>query len=408
MWLVVVLAAVCTVSECLLLPTLIIATFFWPLRWLVSRRFSQSTPLDRPAVFWGLWLIVPLLATALPEITQPQVYRLLLGLALCYAIANHAWSQASLRWALACLVGLGVGLGLVALVSVDWFFDNKLALMPMGILKELPHLMGEQIHPNVMAGTLVLLTLFAPGRLLFGDRQMAWWSWTLLSLATGFLLVVLLLTKSRGAWLALVAGLIVLVILRWPYWGSVLVWGFGVADAALLVSYPDLVQELILGNGTFINLSSFAGRQEIWSAAIAMIRDFPLTGIGMGTFPQVLRALYPSFLLSINAGTPHAHNLFLQIAVDLGLPGLALWLIMVAILLRCAWQVYRAGQRQAGWLAALGAGLIAAQVAMLTHGLVDAVIWGTRPAIVVWGLWGLTLAAWRVTSAPDRNLPSTG
>jgi putative inorganic carbon (HCO3(-)) transporter len=113
----------------------------------------------------------------------------------------------------------------------------------------------------------------------------------------------------------------------------------------------------------------------------------------MGTFPEVTRALYPNILLTVG-DVPHAHNLFLQIAVDLGLPGLVAWLVMAFGILRCAWHVYRAGLRQAGWLASLGAGLIAAQTALTIHGLVDAVTWGTRPAVVVWGIWGLALAGW--------------
>lgn len=395
-WLVVALAAACIISESLLGPVLIAAALFWPLRWLANRRFSQSTPLDRLAIFLGLWLVIPLLVTALPEITIPQVYRLLLGLALCYAIVNHPWSQVSLRWVLFGLVGLGVGLNLFALLSVDWFV-GKLALISVDAVKNLPHLLGEQIHPNVMAGTLVLLVLFVPSWLLFGGRQIRWWGWILLCLVAGFSLVVLLLTKSRGAWLALVVGLAVLVVLRWPRWWVMTMLGLGLTGMILLAFYTGWAFELLNGNG----------RQEIWTRAVWMIADFPFTGIGMGTFSQVAAALYPFSSLSAS-DTPHAHNLFLQIAVDLGLPGLVLWLIMVGILMRCAWQVYRARQRQAAWLAALGAGLIAAQVAMLTHGLVDAVTWGTRPALVVWGLWGLTLAAWRATSAPDRDLTSTG
>jgi hypothetical protein len=68
------------------------------------------------------------------------------------------------------------------------------------------------------------------------------------------------------------------------------------------------------------------------------------------------------------------------------------WLIMAFVITRSSWQVYRAGLPQTVWLSRLGAGLIAAQAALAIHGLVDAVTWGTRPAVVVWGIWGLALA----------------
>ncbi len=61
-----------------------------------------------------------------------------------------------------------------------------------------------------------------------------------------------------------------------------------------------------------------------------MLQDFPFTGIGMGTFTQVADRLYPFFLYA--PGTvEHAHNLFLQVGVDLGLPGLIAWLAIFMI-----------------------------------------------------------------------------
>ena len=61
-----------------------------------------------------------------------------------------------------------------------------------------------------------------------------------------------------------------------------------------------------------------------------------------------------------------------------------------------SWQVYRRG-RELGdaWVAGLGAGLLASQVALVVHGLVDAVAWGmVRPAPIVWAIWGMAVVAW--------------
>ena len=56
--------------------------------------------------------------------------------------------------------------------------------------------------------------------------------------------------------------------------------------------------------------------------------------------------LYPFFLAAPDT-IRHAHNLFLQIAVDLGLPGLVAWLAIWLAVTASAWGVYRSG-RQAG------------------------------------------------------------
>ena len=59
------------------------------------------------------------------------------------------------------------------------------------------------------------------------------------------------------------------------------------------------------------------------------------------------------------------------------------------------WQLYQHGRRTGdGWVAGIGAGLLGSQIALVVHGLTDAVTWGmVRPAPIVWGLWGITIAA---------------
>jgi putative inorganic carbon (HCO3(-)) transporter len=128
-----------------------------------------------------------------------------------------------------------------------------------------------------------------------------------------------------------------------------------------------------------------------------MIQDFPLTGIGMGAFETVANRLYPFFLLGPDADAPHAHNIFLQVAVDLGIPGLAAWLgLLVVAALRSA-KVLAAGRRAGdSWSAGLGAGLLAAQVALAVHGVVDAAVWGAHSAIAVWALWAIGSVAYNL------------
>jgi putative inorganic carbon (HCO3(-)) transporter len=142
--------------------------------------------------------------------------------------------------------------------------------------------------------------------------------------ATGSLLVMtaaLALTLSRSAWMALLVALLVLTALRWRKgWvlsvvvaATAIIWMFGLGGIALLSN--------LFSSGT---LETLQGREEVWSRALAMIQDFPLTGIGMGSFGDLADAVYPFFSFPANT-VPHAHNLFLQLAIDLGLPGLIAW-----------------------------------------------------------------------------------
>ena len=64
--------------------------------------------------------------------------------------------------------------------------------------------------------------------------------------------------------------------------------------------------------------------------ALDAIGDVPLTGMGYNGFRRVMPVLYPTLLTPTDVDIGHAHNIWLQVALDIGLPGAAaycwLWL----------------------------------------------------------------------------------
>src|SRR4051812_35425459 len=74
-----------------------VAGVFWAVRWLASGHFSVRTPADRAIILLILMLPITLWVSPMAETTRPQVYRLLSGVAIYYAIANWARSRAQLR-----------------------------------------------------------------------------------------------------------------------------------------------------------------------------------------------------------------------------------------------------------------------------------------------------------------------
>ena len=124
-----------------------------------------------------------------------------------------------------------------------------------------------------------------------------------------------------------------------------------------------------------------------------MIRDFPLTGIGPGMFPIVLDMLYPLFMLDIWNPAPHVHNIYLQMGVDHGLPGLIAFLAFLILCVVMAVQAIRRSRRQP-W-EPLTVGLLAGLAAFLAHGMVDATGYTPRAHVVVWAFLGLLVAVWR-------------
>lgn len=376
----------------------VIAALFWPIRWLAIGKLTRCTPVDWALIVLLAMLPVTLWVTAQPDFTRPQVYRLLTGILFFYALVNWGGDARRLKFMILGIVISGLILTIYGLFSVQWT-TWKVPFIPQWIYDYLPSLRFEIIHRNVMAAILVFLLPVGSAWVLFDDRRgRASGVYWFVTGATGAAFLMLILTQGRAAWIAFFIVLLCLVSLRWR-WGSV-----GFLLAAILLGVILLAGTTWFDNpavDTYVEsiLSDLAIRGEIWSRAIALIRGFPFTGIGMGTFNAVTNTLYPFFSVSPSyAVTPHAHNLLLQVGVDLGIAGLIAWSAIWLGITACAYSIYRLNDT---WVKGLGAGFLGCQMALILHGLTDANTWGMiRPAPIVWVVWGICIACYLFYCVP--------
>jgi O-antigen ligase len=213
---------------------------------------------------------------------------------------------------------------------------------------------GALSHYMTYSGVLMLVLCAAAARLIFGGRDRTW-----PALIIPALVVAISLTLTRSAWVGMCAGVGVLFVLK---------------DARLTLLLPVaivLVYMLAPANITSRMLSTFdlgdpSNRDRLAMArtGVAMIKDFPLTGVG----PDMVSRLYveyrdPGAVQPLN---PHLHNVPLQIAAERGLPALAIWIWFVGTLAAELLRLFRAGYARS--LAAAG---LAAIAAMLAAGLFE-------------------------------------
>jgi putative inorganic carbon (HCO3(-)) transporter len=209
----------------------------------------------------------------------------------------------------------------------------------------------------------------------------------------------LFLTQSRGGWVGAGTGLLAAVAL-WALtgrrrWQRVLGLALplalvGLALATLWILGADRIGDLLYGAAegsveTVVGAISVQGRVEVWSRAISALRDFPFTGLGLGTFRRVAPVLYPFFLLGSHQDISHSHNVFLQVAVDTGLPGLVGYLGLLAVAGSVGWQRIRRG----GWDRWLGLGVLSGLIGYHVFGLADTVALGSKPSFLFWWVLGL-------------------
>jgi O-antigen ligase len=160
----------------------------------------------------------------------------------------------------------------------------------------------------------------------------------------GFLVVAraTLFTFSRGAYLSMAAGSATILLLGNPLL-LVAASGGGVVAAAF---FPGLVPQSVVERMRSISErqmyegqnvedtldKSSAHRLVIWRGAGRMITQNPLQGVGMGLFPYVI-GRYTE--VPIKEGEPtDAHNAFIKVAAEMGLPALALLMALLLAYVR--------------------------------------------------------------------------
>jgi putative inorganic carbon (HCO3(-)) transporter len=408
----------------------------WLCRWEVRGHPTVRTPADWPIVVILVMTLAGTMVSGHPSISLTTLCQVVAGVGLFYGVANWACSacpdgstgsppwpgrRGQRVWQVAfLLVALGLALALIAPLGTQWS-HTKLFSAPR-LYNDIPSplLPYETVNRNVLAGALALfvpvgvaLLLLAP--LSFLSRGQVRLARTGLLVATLVTLAVVILTQTRGVYLALAVGLLVMALLRRPelLWGTpLLLIGAGAAFRRFGL-YPILDAMLVTDS-----LDSLEARQQIWSIALGLIGRFPLTGIGLGTFDQTLASLYPFSALYSAQAIHHAHNLFLQVGIDLGLPGSCAFVALLIISLRAAWGVWRLGEWK-HWkdVSALGLGLLISLMVMVLHGLVDAATWGTKPAVIPWLVMGLSVAAYHLAASDqpsaisgqaEAKMPQTG
>ncbi len=396
---------------------LLVVLALWAVRLFIGRRTGTTTPLDLPLLILLAMSVEALYPSTDLTLSMPKLYGIVLGVAVYYGVARGITGPRG-WWIAVCALFVAAGLVAgVGLVGTNWITFK----LPggAGLYGKLPRLItsvqssfGEitGIHPNELGGTLAFLLPLSVGVLLWSVGRSLPISpsprFPVVALAAAALLTAgsaLVLSMSRSALIGVALAGALLLWLRWRRLGYLLVAAALVAVVAVGLIGPRHVyqravemDQVMRGGG-----STLVDRNEIWSRAVYMMQDFPFTGIGLNTFPKVLDALYPSFTAGPDANIPHAHNIYLQTAVDLGIAGL---MTFVGIWMIVGWQLFQAYRQSEGITRGALAGLGAGCLAYLVYGITDAITLGAKPLPLLWVMVGLIVVAARGTG----NRPTVG
>lgn len=191
--------------------------------------------------------------------------------------------------------------------------------------------------PNDLALALVLIFPFA------------WWLTSVLQsrVARGAMFGCLTLlvggivaTQSRGGLLALLAAAFVLALQLDRTRRSLLVLTFVLSIVLSAVILPAGVFDRYLTIGSYQQDESAMARLAVWKAGARMFADHMLTGTGAGTFEVVYGQHYIDRAGAGNVWRA-AHSSYIEIAAELGIAGLTIWLLILASAFRSLAQAGR-------------------------------------------------------------------
>lgn len=373
------------------------------LSWLLAlTRRRQGVPLllrDHPLLSYALIGLCGFAAASMlwapdVEIAQFNAFRLAQVVVFFFIVYTAVRERRHVRWLVLAFVSGAVLTALVGLAGAtsSESFDPG---------QETSRLVGQIGDPNELAAILVPALAFVLFSLAAFRAPLLRW---LLGTFALVLAVALFLTESRGGLVGLFVMSLAAVGLAGRFRPRAVAAVLTVA--ALGVSYYTLVAPpQSLQRITNFTAEGGTGRTDLWSIAVEVAKDHPVVGVGIGNF-VVVEPVYASRDIAISevrlvVDTPKiAHNMYLQVLSELGLIGLALFLVILATSLSLAWRAIRMFARAGDFeLEMIARGVIVGLFGMLAaYAFISA-----QYEKQLWLLFGLSTALYAVARRPGLD-----
>lgn len=356
-------------------------------------------PISVAMALWLGWIFITSLMSEDPIVSLKYMLSRLWFIVPIYFFGGTLFMQrhAAIRFLLSFASGLVV---VVAITSVKHFLR--------GFDEESAHWIMEPLFRDHTQYAAVI-SIFIP--LLLGAALVKKISvpWRLIALAcTGLLLLALVYTYSRAAWLSVVLAIGLWLAVRLKISTRLIMGGALVIAALIAVSMEDILLELrknqtdssddlIENVESITNISTDASNLERinrWNAVFAMAKEKPLFGFGPGMY-MFEYAPYQSSndltVISTNFGDiGNAHSEYLGPLAEMGIPGFLLTLYLVFTIFwtafRCFHRMPANTQRDLLLYSTLGL------VTYFAHGVLNNFLDADKASVPVYGLIAIVVA----------------
>ena len=229
-------------------------------------------------------------------------------------------------------------------------------------------------NPNLFGAYLLMIISILTA---FTLRERAVKRRTVFAVILLSLLLCLALTYSRGAWVSLAAIVLGLTLFYDKRFGLL----FLLVPVVLAFYHGQVVERflsLFSGEDTSVDL-----RFALWESTLAMIEEHPLLGVGWGAY-FLAYPDYNFFIQEEGVLIFHAHNMYLNMLAEVGIPGgMAFLLAFFAQGILC-WRNYRHGNDSFTKSMGLGGVLMVMALSVISMG--DHVLFSRSVSFCFWSL----------------------
>jgi O-antigen ligase len=345
----------------------------------------SKTPFSIATLVFAGIILYNVLISFRPEGSIPVIIVYIVFIMLYFVLTALIKDKQQLLTICTVLVFAGFAISLFGIYQYFWGIPTNYAWVDKKMFANVSvRVYSVFSNPNVLGQYLVLIVPITIGMFFIRKDKLEKVVYSGMSLV---MLICLILTLSRGAWLGMMVALAIFVFLK----DKRLI----ILGATLLLTLPFVLPSSVINRFTSIgNLkeSSSAYRYSVWIGSIDIIKDFWIAGIGIGT--KAFEFIYPGYAVVGATYALHSHNFYLQIIIETGILGFAVFLIMLLTFYKNMFSTAR--ESDDNTLSTLAIALISGMSGYLFYGIFDNSWYDFRMVLMFWIITALGMSAYNI------------
>lgn len=376
-----------------LLGLVLLTAISYVIRLFLTKTMSfRVTILDYFVVLFGIVLLYSSITSYTPKNSLMSLSIFAACILFYFILVNTIKTRQQLYGLLALLVLSTTVTSLYGLYQLKTVGATSEAWVDTTLFEDIKARVGSTFeNPNVLGEYLVIIIPVAIA-MLWGQRS---WISRLLTIGlAGIMLVCLVYTYSRGAYIGLILAFALFAVLRDRR--------FIVLGIIGLLLLPFILPPSVINRFTSIgNLSdtSSSYRISVWLGSLKLVGDYWPSGIGLGLEP--FKLIYPKY--SLNAAyAHHSHNIYIQLLIEMGIVGFLAFLAMVAVY----YKTLIAGffKTRDKFISTFMIAAASGMAGFLAQGMVENIWYNNRVLLTFWVMLALGMAAKGIISKDNEVL----